>query len=1326
VQALNSGGTLTDSFTYTVGDPGLLTDLAQLTVTIAGANDAPVAVADTATVSEEGLTGGNPDSVGNPTDTTNSETFSGQIDVSDVDGDSLTVTLGNPAPVLTSGGQSVTWTGVGTSTLVGNVGTTQIIEVTITDDGAYTVTLTGPIDHPNTGQEDIKTFTVPVNVSDAMATTQTSLSITIEDDAPVAEPNAREVAESTLQTVDIQFIVDRSGSMFASGGGGLGFDVPGYSDDRIGLARYSMEQLLLSNDQIQNVQIIRFDSDAQGTVWMSKTQALAFIQNPGNWDAGGGTDYDAALQTAITSYGGGPSTASDQSLVYFISDGAPTEGGGITGNGNPPNVSIAEWESHVTTQGIDQVFAIGIGSNVSVDNLAPIAYPNTDVMPPSGVQDNVVLVTAPNVTSLLAQLEDLLNVPNSVAGNILLDDPGGTGADSFGADGGRILSITVDGVIYTWDGATTITKSGADSGTLSGTSISVETAVGGTFTFYFAQSGANAAGAWTYLTGESGNESFAYVLVDGDGDQTPSALNIEATPANDRPTVTAVSATETQINFTISDPDSTSFTLVNAPVAFAAAFANPTLALGGNALSPTQQALDLSGTLQISDGAGGTANVIGLFLGTSAGNTATAAIVGSPNALYGFGGNDVLTGGTAADFLFGGAHNDTFNLATGHFVAGELIDGGADTDTITLTTTGDGQSIDFTAGTITNVENLTTVDGGFFSNHDQTFTVTATQWAGLTSIDMNDGIDILHVLAAGDISDDLTLPTVTEVETGNLTGTGVNDSVTLSGAQLDAILIGGGTINLGGGITDTINLTSTSSKLNALSNTALTNAEIISASTATSNVKINLNVQGEAFAIFGGSGNDTLAGGTANDSVTGNAGIDQFRLRTNGGSDTIEDYFDGTDKIGFFDNDSNNNGGSVNFSNTNATTAGAELAANDFVGALASISDIVSQDQDVIRLTGALTSSQISGGAAQVSSGAANNDYVIVFNSTTGRGEIWFDTNWSNTSNRSLVATLDSITTLEQLNAIGPNDIVAYDNAADPLILDLGAPGFAFSGLVDGVAFDINGDGVADQMAWTAGEDGILALDVDGSGTIDNGTEIFSPYFAGGNHANGVAALATLDGNADGLIDSNDAAYGDLKVWQDLDHDGTSDTGELAGLADRGITGISLDVTPVETNIDGQQVLAEGTFHYAEGTSSAFVEVALDTALGTVPESSADASVDGDPGGIVATGGDGPASLAGDTGNDNLTAGAGPDTFQFAPGFGHDTIVGFTQGEDKIEFDQAIFATIDEILAHAQQVGSDAVIITGDPASSVTLTNVDVSTVTASDFAIHQSSIVLG
>ena len=62
-------------------------------------------------------------------------------------------------------------------------------------------------------------------------------------------------------------------------------------------------------------------------------------------------------------------------------------------------------------------------------------------------------------------------------------------------------------------------------------------------------------------------------------------------------------------------------------------------------------------------------------------------------------------------------------------------------------------------------------------------------------------------MANGNISQ-LALAVLSNIDTGNLIGSGGNDTITLTGAQLNAILIGSGTINLGAGTGDTINLTS--------------------------------------------------------------------------------------------------------------------------------------------------------------------------------------------------------------------------------------------------------------------------------------------------------------------------------------------------------------------------------------------------------------------------------------------------------------------------------------------------------------------------------------
>ena len=132
---------------------------------------------------------------------------------------------------------------------------------------------------------------------------------------------------------------------------------------------------------------------------------------------------------------------------------------------------------------------------------------------------------------------------------------------------------------------------------------------------------------------------------------------------------------------------------------------------------------------------------------------------------------------------------------------------------------------------------------------------------------------------------------MSNIDTGNLTGTSGTDSITLTGAQLNAILTGSGTINLGSGTGDTINLTSTSSDLNTLgaSNTSIQGVEAISAATAGAGVTITLSGQTEAFsitgsanadAITGGTGGDTIAAGVGNDILTGGTGSDQFVFNT--------------------------------------------------------------------------------------------------------------------------------------------------------------------------------------------------------------------------------------------------------------------------------------------------------------------------------------------------------------------------------------------------------------------------------------------------------------
>ncbi|MFQ1823383.1 type I secretion C-terminal target domain-containing protein, partial [Aeromonas veronii] len=415
---------------------------------------------------------------------------------------------------------------------------------------SYSYTLNDNETHPtaNGNNNLFEDFAVSLIDSDGDSATNT-LSVQIVDDVPVqpVELNMR-VEELSNPGVNLMIILDTSGSM------DFDAEAPGFAT-RMAVARASILQLISDYDDLGNVMVrlVGFASTAttnflgSGEIWLTAAEALDVIDDITDGLGNGGTDYDDALIKAMSAYDSAGKIIGGENVLYFLSDGEPTESTswpGVAGSGSN-GINLAEqteWQTFLTDNEI-KAYALGMGGGASATALEPISYNGA-----AGTEQPAIIVT--DLSQLASTLSGTVQVPTT--GNLLVD-----AGVVFGADGPTALPITsishdADGNPATPDVIYTTAYSGYNPVTHV---LTIPTHGGGTLSVNLLT------GAYSYSlsldVADDYTETFHYTISDADGDVKTGVLNLITTDSSD---VTVYDNSNEALVYEISVPGDTSTT----------------------------------------------------------------------------------------------------------------------------------------------------------------------------------------------------------------------------------------------------------------------------------------------------------------------------------------------------------------------------------------------------------------------------------------------------------------------------------------------------------------------------------------------------------------------------------------------------------------------------------------------------------------------------------------------------------------------------------------------------------------------------------------------
>ncbi|MBK8161351.1 MAG: VWA domain-containing protein [Rhodospirillaceae bacterium] len=327
-----------------------------------------------------------------------------------------------------------------------------------------------------------------------------------QDSVPVNLNDSRSGNENVTRNANIMVVLDVSGSMNEdadSGTAGI--------QTRIAIARAALTNLLHTYDTLGEVRVTVVAFGTGAVVHFAWGSVADAIDSLGTLVPKDLTNYAAALGIADDAWmAGGKLTGDTDNIVYFLSDGKPTAGGGF-GN-HLTAAQKTDWNIFLEDpfNAIDHVYAVGIGDRIGTEadpdsDLVNVARPDANDLPPGDV---LYIVDPMDLAERLVDTVEGVTLSGNVLTGVDTSGVGDSGQpgqpDTAGTGATYIYTFTHEGSALSFDVAF-----GRDSSTdapvqiggdgqnvsISGMDVSFDTEHG-RMTFHFDT------GAYTFTPGE--------------------------------------------------------------------------------------------------------------------------------------------------------------------------------------------------------------------------------------------------------------------------------------------------------------------------------------------------------------------------------------------------------------------------------------------------------------------------------------------------------------------------------------------------------------------------------------------------------------------------------------------------------------------------------------------------------------------------------------------------------------------------------------------------------------------------------------------------------